>query len=150
RDGFRLIVRLDLDFCSDCRNRPPIELDNDRRGDLELDELVLDRLHDAVEAARGDHLVAHVDPVLHCGMRRAAPPGRHDQQQPAGGEQDDDDQEVAHYVSNRSRSSRLYAANPPRSIAARAPAARSQVKRRLCRESSRSPKSSFWFTRWRM
>ena len=38
----------------------------------------------------------------------------------------------------------------PRSIAARAPAVRSSRKRRLCRLSRRSPRISFWLTRWRM
>src|SRR5919197_4165715 len=50
---------------------------------------------------------------------------------------------------SRARASSLNAVKAPFSIASRAPAVRSRRKRRLCRLSSRRPRSSCWFTRWR-
>src|SRR5581483_8889090 len=101
-----------------------------------------------VEPAGRDDLVPELDLVLHGGVRAlTAPRGQHEQ--PPDGDQDHDQDQESGHCSLSSRS-RLYAANVPATIASRAPRVSSSANRRLWSDSSRNPKSSFWFTRWRM
>src|SRR5262249_8725201 len=135
-------------LAGDRRHRPSVECDDDVRGDLDPQLTLVDFLDDSVDSARCDDLVANIDGVLHR-LVRAFPAAGGDHEDPPGrGEDGDEDQEAAH--GSLSSRSRLYEAKLPRSIASRAPAVSPITNRRLWRESSRRPRSSFWFTRWRM
>ena len=146
RVGFRLDLHLDL--AGHGRNGATVEGDDHPGRDFEPHLVVVDLPDDSVQPARGDDLVVELDRILHRGMRALAAPRGNDEEHPDGGEHEDQDQECAHV--SLSSQSRLYEANTPPSIASRAPRVSSSTKRRLWSESSRSPSSSFWLTRWRM
>src|ERR671924_297900 len=107
----------------DTRDRPPRDADVRPGRDLD-EELVLADAHDvAVEAARGDDLVADLDVRDHLVQRRLPAPLRPDQQQPEEQEEDHDQDERAHgcnATARRPSASSLKAANSPRTIACRA------------------------------
>ena len=129
-------------------DRAPVEGGEHVRRDLDLELVLAELAHDRVEAAGGDDLVADRERVLHRGVQARTASLRQDEQEPADdGEDGDGDQDLD---VSRSSASRLKAANSRRSIASRAPRVSSRRKRRLWSESRRRPRSSFWFTRWRM
>jgi hypothetical protein len=94
-----------LDLPGDRRHGPPIERDEDVRGDLDPELVLADLPDDGVEPAGRDHLVTEVERVLHRPVRLLTPPARHDEREPREDEQQDDDQEEADV--SRSSASRL-------------------------------------------
>src|SRR5262249_34095972 len=138
-------------FLLDGRDRAAVEADDGARRDLDVDDLVLDLSHRAVDAAGSQHILARLQRVLHPSLLDLLALLRPHEEQPHGGEEHDDDDQVAHVASGarRASASALYDRSSPRSIASRAPATRSSRERRLCRLSRRNPRISCWLSRCR-
>src|SRR5947208_8112606 len=131
------------------------------RRDPDRDLILVEPRDRAVDPPGGEHLVADAQVADHLLLLVLALPLRPDDDQPEEQERDDDDEEDSRPAAARSddhslapfarrSASSFQVRNSPRSIACRAAATRSSRKRRLCRLSSRNPRISCWFTRWRM
>src|SRR5437667_1852930 len=154
--GF-LLGRLAGDACDRAPGDPHLDL----RRDLDRDLVLVESRDRTVDPAGGEHLVADAQLAEQLLLLRLPLPLRQDDDQPEQEERDDDDQEETRTAAARSddqpiapfarwSASSFHVRNSPRSIACRAAATRSSRKRRLCRLSSRNPRISCWFTRWRM
>src|SRR5215208_2600812 len=149
--GLRLFIGRLLHAVGRC-NGPPVDPHQRARRDLDVDDVVLDRLDGAVDAPGGEDLVARAELVLHLELLHGAATLGTDQQEPHQAEKRDEHDHVTHVASSGERWSRasassLYDRSSPRSIAARAPATRSSTKRRLCKLSRRGPRISRWLSR---
>src|SRR3954470_819015 len=128
--------------------------------DLHGDQVFLELQDRAIDPAGGEHLVAYAQLAHQLPLLVLALLLRPDDDEPEEQERNHDDEDESRPAARsddhsptpfaRRSASFCHVRNSPRSMACRAAATRSSRKRKLCRLSSRSPRISCWFTRWRM